>query len=232
MLRADTNSARVDLPWRLKTVFRPASDNLPRLMFLPTREQPPHWRTFIRHLATSVIVTIIACVPSVNSPATTTTSASEDPSPATSMSGPTTSGPIVSTGPADPSDSSDTTQAQLFIMEPDGGPGPVDCDSLAQDCPEGEKCAPWNADGGTDWNGTKCVMVIGDGAPGEPCTAPDGKFGGIDDCAAGSFCWNVDRNNLGTCVAQCTGDTDSPLCPPNFKCQVGQNFNINLCFPS
>ena len=36
-----------------------------------------------------------------------------------------------------------------------------------------------------------------DGAPGDPCTAPDGPTAGPDDCARGVFCWYVDDTNHG-----------------------------------
>lgn len=196
-------------------------------------------------LGASSFAGIVACGPSVNPPttttATTTTSnatsgtasatAGEDPDPTVNVS--TTSGVGPGTGPVDSGDASETTQAHLFLMSPDGGsPSPAECDSFAQDCPEGDKCVPWNAEGDNSFSGTKCVPVGGDGAPGDPCTTPEGQLAGIDDCAFGSFCWGVDRSNVGTCFAQCSGSADDPSCPPNFTCKVGQLFYINLCFPS
>ena len=43
---------------------------------------------------------------------------------------------------------------EAFIIEfdvPDSG----ECDAFAQECPEGQKCAPYADDGGSSWNNTK-----------------------------------------------------------------------------
>lgn len=67
--------------------------------------------------------------------------------------------------------------------------------------------------------------------PAPPCFAPEGGTGGIDDCAFGSMCWNVDENKQGTCVAQCTGDVIAPVCPLGFSCAVSAEAILILCLP-
>lgn len=109
---------------------------------------------------------------------------------------------------------------------------PVDnsCDPFLQDCPEGEKCVPYAANGGS-WDDNKCVPVLGDNAPGEPCTWA-GIMEATDDCDASSICWYtelVDDQYVGYCVAQCTGNADTPECPPDSQCFL--NRTLALCFP-
>lgn len=106
------------------------------------------------------------------------------------------------------------------------------CDVFTQDCPEGEKCAPYAEGGGTAWNEVKCVPVMGDGRPGEPCTAPGGGIDGIDDCEEGAFCVYVDEMNHGFCVEQCHGSEAKPVCDDEekFNCAATTDGAVNLCF--
>ena len=152
-------------------------------------------------------------------PATTTTTTA-DPT-TTTTADPTTTTTTTGT----------TTEAQDFILRPDGFHSSIQCDIFAQDCAPGQKCAPWAEGGGSSWNATKCVDITGDGAPGEPCTAPEGGIAGIDDCALGVFCWDVDENNQGTCVAMCTGTFDAPVCPPPTQCALTGEGVLALCLP-
>jgi len=127
--------------------------------------------------------------------------------------------------------SSGTTLAHDFIIKPDGGgSGTIECDVFRQDCRPGQKCAAWADDGATAWNATKCVEVTGDGAPGEPCTAIGGGVSGMDDCAFGAMCWDVDQSNHGTCIALCTGAPEAPQCLPGFHCPLVSEGVLNLCF--
>ncbi|MEM9453863.1 MAG: ribulose phosphate epimerase [Myxococcota bacterium] len=133
-----------------------------------------------------------------------------------------------------------TTQSsddgELFIPEYDIG-GNFECDIFAQDCPDGEKCAPWANDGGTSWNATRCVPIAQDpGAPGEPCMVESNGLHGIDDCELGAVCWYVNSETLeGTCLALCTGDPSNPHCEdPNSTCHItsdGPIFCIPRCHP-
>ena len=188
---------------------------------------------------TLALSTLLACGPLTPATDVTSTTA-ETTTTTTSSSGTTTTLPAstTSTTPTsttttiptttDPT-SSGTTLADDFIVMPDEGIGPVQCDVFAQDCPPGKKCAAWAEGGGGTWNATKCVDIIGDGAPGEPCTTVGGGISGSDDCALGVTCWNVDETNHGTCVALCTGTPEAPQCPPGSECLLSGDAVLNLC---
>ena len=183
------------------------------------------------------LATLLACGPlappadltsTTDQTTTTTTTATTNP-----LADPTTTTAATTTTTAPTTDptSSGTTFADDFILMPDGGNvGSIDCDVYKQDCPPGQKCTAWAEGGGGAWNATKCVTVTGDGAPGEPCTAPEGGVAGIDDCALGAMCWDVDFDNHGTCIALCTGSWDAPKCPPKSACYAGEV--LNLCIPN
>ncbi len=111
--------------------------------------------------------------------------------------------------------------------------GNTECDNWAQDCPEGQKCMPY-AEGSTAWNGTKCVDVKPEmGQHGDSCTVEGGGTSGIDTCAKGVMCWEVDPETLiGTCVAQCTGTQDAPVCNiADTSCFISNDGVLNLCLP-
>lgn len=117
-----------------------------------------------------------------------------------------------------------------FILPPEG---PIaDCSVWAQDCPEGEKCMPWANDGSNSWNALKCVEVSDDpGQPGDSCAAEGSGVSGVDDCDLGSMCWDVDaQTRIGTCVAMCTGDQQSPTCEdPDTSCTIVNDGVLTLC---
>ncbi len=123
----------------------------------------------------------------------------------------------------------DTGDDGTFIIEfdvPDSG----ECDVFAQECPEGQKCAPYADDGGSTWNNTKCVDVAEDPAQvGEPCVAEEFGLDGIDDCDVGLFCWDVDDQNKGRCIALCGGSPETPVCPDGTFCEISRSGTINLC---
>jgi hypothetical protein len=105
----------------------------------------------------------------------------------------------------------------------------VDCDPLAQDCPVGEKCVPYSTTG-SNWDDHKCVPVMGDQVPGEPCS-----YGGVieatDDCDAASFCWDVqdvDGEIVGICHAFCVDESFD--CPPGSACWIGNV--VTFCEPT
>ena len=81
-----------------------------------------------------------------------------------------------------------TSMTATFVIRPDVSEI-VECDSFEQDCPEGEKCVPYGSTGG-NWDANKCVPVMGDQEPGEPCW-----WGGVveatDNCDETSACWDV-----------------------------------------
>lgn len=106
------------------------------------------------------------------------------------------------------------------------------CDLVAQDCPEHQKCVAFATDG-VYWNATKCVNISGDRKPGESCVTVGGGTTGIDDCAKGAMCWNVDQNDgKGNCIALCGGSWESPVCPEEGKCTISGNAVLALCLPS
>jgi len=115
---------------------------------------------------------------------------------------------------------------------PTGGGGPVfECDLVAQDCPEGEKCMPWANDGGDLWNATRCSPIAeSPGALHEGCAVEGSGTSGIDDCGLSFVCAGVDpRTNVGTCSALCSWGGDEFLCDdPDEACAV-INGVVPLC---
>ena len=108
---------------------------------------------------------------------------------------------------------------------------PATCDPFDQDCPAGEKCSAIISDGGGSWDSTACVPADGTGQPGDSCIA-ESVAAGLDDCAKGSMCWDVDDMGMGTCVALCTGTADAPTCPDQGSCTIINNGALNLCLPA
>lgn len=135
-------------------------------------------------------------------------------------------------GGTDGGDSSQTGgDGGAFVQEPDGG-ALTECDVWSQDCPQGEKCAPWASDGGSAWNALRCVPV--DASPksvGDECTAQGNGLSGIDDCDVGVMCWNVDpETGTGVCVQLCSGTPDAPTCDdPSTSCSVAHDGMLPLC---
>jgi hypothetical protein len=104
------------------------------------------------------------------------------------------------------------------------------CDPWADmDCPEGQKCSHY-ATMGEFLDAAKCVPVMGDQQPGEPCIiqgVPPGLTG-LDDCAAGSMCWDVDPDtDTGYCVALCKSGPDyEPVCADGTTCELFAAYSI------
>jgi len=136
-----------------------------------------------------------------------------------------------STGPGGPT-GGDTCNFLCSSTGEDTEVAVTPCDVFAQDCPEGEKCSAYAEGGGSSWNATKCVPVGGDGQPGEPCMAQGGGVSGLDDCAKGIMCWDVDEMNQGTCVALCTGNESDPMCADGFFCPIFGDGVLNICLPT
>lgn len=164
----------------------------------------------------------------------TSTSSTEGPSPtSSSTAADTTAAPMTSEGSSTGASSSSSSEGG-YIMTPDI---PIEClasycDTWAEDCPDGEKCVPTTC-ASDRWERTSCVPLDPDPvAPGSPCLAPDGPYGGTDDCDLGSMCWNVDETTLaGTCVWHCSGSEANPLCPGNDACFIGYDGIIAVCLP-
>jgi hypothetical protein len=119
------------------------------------------------------------------------------------------------------------TDESLNFIPSEDIPYLATCDIYAQDCPEGEKCVPYASRGGY-LGALKCVPVLGDQAPGEPCVW-DGPSEATDDCDGSSMCWEA--NGEATCKAFCLGSLDGDLvCPPGSTCSVNQEFGF--CEPT
>ena len=149
---------------------------------------------------------------------------------------PTTSTGSTTTAGESSSSSSEGESTEVggsfYGVPTDVGPSPFECDPYSQDCPRGEKCAPWISGDGTQFNALKCVPVVDDPAlPGEPCVTED-KGSGLDDCAQGSVCQDLDDQNMGTCVAQCTGTPAEPVCPAEMACAQFNGGALDLCVPT
>jgi hypothetical protein len=161
----------------------------------------------------------------------------------------TTTGPTLTTGANDDDDPPATTEPTeetttgadtgdtgvVFIDEPDGGGISFECDMFAQDCPDGEKCMPWDNMGGNSWNATRCSPIADNpGQVGDECTVEGSGTSGIDDCDISTMCWDVDpKTNIGTCVAMCTGDEAAPICEdPDTSCVIVNEGAIVLCLPA
>ena len=103
-----------------------------------------------------------------------------------------------------------------------------------EDCPVGEKCAPYANDGGSAWNATRCVPVAPDaGQPGDPCTAEGPSPSGVDSCELHSMCWHLDRDTgEGTCRAFCIGSESFPTCAEAaHTCFISGDATTPLCLP-
>jgi hypothetical protein len=135
-----------------------------------------------------------------------------------------------STDTSDTADSSMTASISFYA-----GPSPDDgwhseCDPFLQDCPEGEKCVPCSSTGG-NLDANKCVPVIGDGQPGDPCVY-GGTVEASDDCDADSYCWDVmevDGQQVGVCTPICEGTADDPICPMGTACLIANEGSTTLC---
>ncbi|PRP96533.1 hypothetical protein ENSA5_36090 [Enhygromyxa salina] len=125
----------------------------------------------------------------------------------------------------DDADSGTTTMG--FVPDDGDVVGVSECDPWTQDCPDGEKCVAYGSTGG-NWDANKCVQVLGDGQPGDPCTY-NGTVESTDDCGEDTWCWNVNEDNLGTCTSLCTGSPDDPICEPGYGCSIANEGSITLC---
>ena len=143
-----------------------------------------------------------------------------------------TSATATSEDPWMPDDTSSTNDSESFV---DGGDYSFvdDCDMLAQDCPDGEKCVPFATYEGGFWDDNKCVPILGEQAVGEPCRY-GGRVEATDDCDGTGLCWDVtevEGEMLGTCRSFCTGTHDDPTCDDGQICLISSESTIVLCVP-
>jgi hypothetical protein len=134
----------------------------------------------------------------------------------------TAGSPTTTTYPSGTSDATASSgEACNFLCDDPASP----CDVFGQDCPEGQKCAPYAED--LAYDQVKCVPANGTDLPGGACTADDPATG-VDSCIEGAICLDVDMEGVGICVALCTGSIFDPLCEPSFYCD-GHGEAFNLC---
>ncbi len=97
---------------------------------------------------------------------------------------------------------SGSTTCDTFIC-PDPGEMIPQCDPMASDCPAGQKCV-WYAEPGElrRRGAARCIDVVGDLAPFEPCSLPNGVWSDVtDDCGADSYCLNaIEVTDHGFCA--------------------------------
>jgi hypothetical protein len=107
------------------------------------------------------------------------------------------------------------------------------CDPWLQNCPRGQKCLPYATEGNA-WNALACSPIAEDpNGVGEPCTVVDSGLSGIDDCEAGAMCFFTDVESLaGTCIAQCEGTPDDPVCAEGTTCVIANEGVLTLCLQS
>ena len=113
---------------------------------------------------------------------------------------------------------------------------PIACDPWAQDCPEGEKCMPYEADPVDTyvWDALGCFPLVANAKqPGDSCTVVENGVSGQDDCAKGAMCMGVDEETLqGVCIAMCEGTPAVPRCADtSTTCIIANDGVILVCLP-
>lgn len=107
-----------------------------------------------------------------------------------------------------------------------------ECDQWAQDCPEGDKCNAWSDDNDV-YDHAHCIPIARDPVDiGAPCTVEGYALSGVDDCAFGAQCLEVDPETLvGVCRAICSGSEANPSCDdPEMTCVINDD-HYGWCLP-
>jgi hypothetical protein len=213
------------------------------------RERQESLMTFSRRsIAPLVFLSFAACDPVIlGDLGTSTTSTTSDdtgddaadgdavsPTPDMGEAGEVSSddGPAPDIGDGGEASNGDPTDADSGGGFIDAGDGFPECDLYTQDCPPDEKCMPWADDGGNVWSGTRCVPQADDPEPiGNQCIAEGSGVSGIDNCAAGVVCYDVDpKTNEGICVGLCLGSPENPVClDPETVCVPHPSGVASLC---
>ncbi len=107
------------------------------------------------------------------------------------------------------------------------------CSTWGPDCGSDQKCTALADDGSSVWNGNDCVPLSPNPVGvGDPCVVEGSIASGLDSCAEGSMCWDVDEGTLqGTCVAFCQGVPIAPDCPEQTVCGRFNDLKLALCLP-
>jgi hypothetical protein len=116
------------------------------------------------------------------------------------------------TGTGSGTDSDSTTGGTTPTTGDETG-GEAQCSPSAQDCPAGSKCTSYGKLAGDAWNANKCVPEpMKGGVAGDPCSIEGADmFTGIDNCAKGYICQNVDADQKnGICTEYCTPEMTCP----------------------
>ncbi|MCX4244717.1 hypothetical protein [Paraliomyxa miuraensis] len=98
---------------------------------------------------------------------------------------------------------------------------PPYCDPTLQDCPEGDRCAPWSETGQPTWDTAWCVPVVRQPAGlGAPCEVTGPEWSGYDTCDVGLFCVPGEvAPTEGMCWALCSAQGDvEPSCEGEAAC--------------
>lgn len=110
------------------------------------------------------------------------------------------------------------------------GGGETQCELWLQDCADGSKCAPHDANNDDIHDSARCVPVNGTpGQAGDDCKIDGPVASGADSCDVGLICWNLDEQNHGTCLSMCSGSPEAPVCPDELVCDISNGGALLLC---
>ena len=125
---------------------------------------------------------------------------------------------------------SEETSATGQVPTTSAGGEAAECDLWLQDCADGSKCGPYDADNDGIHDSARCVPVDAmPGQAGDDCTIDGPVASGADDCDLGLLCWNLDEQNHGSCLTMCSGSKDAPLCPDALICDISNGGVLLLC---
>lgn len=174
----------------------------------------------------------------------TTDSGGSTTSPTSGTTGGTTSGttgenPTTSGTTAEETSTSGTTMMVDPTTGGSTGGGGGMCNPRTQDCADGEKCTAYATPMSmVGWDANQCVPApMNGGGIGDPCQIDDGQsvFSGLDNCAAGGFCFNFDfmTGKGGACIEFCKEDDTCPMTNGgNAGCLEAANKGVlPICLP-
>jgi len=193
-------------------------------------------------VAAALLGLAFGCGPSIgDETGSSTTAQSESSTGTTTSTADTTTSGSTSTstfgGQTETGDDVETSvgSAGFIYGSPDGGGVTIECDVWEQDCPETDKCMPWDHEGGDGWSATRCTANFNEASIGEPCTAEGSFASGIDTCERSAICLGTDVETFeGTCFEMCTGSAAQPVCTqtPNATClMIDGDDVLPICRP-